>query len=107
MDAERNPRKNPKRKKMRLKKDNNHNEIEKQWEAYGWITIDTSGSRGKLLDFIAYKRSGEVYFVEVKNGNATPTKCEKKFIAKHPERSVVVHNVKENLAVLASIERKF
>jgi hypothetical protein len=94
---------------MRHKKDTNHDEIEAQWNAYGWITIDTSGSQGKLLDFIAYKISGSwgIFFIEIKNGSKPLTKCEKEFIAKHPERSVVVHNVKENLAVLASIERKF
>jgi 3'-phosphoadenosine 5'-phosphosulfate sulfotransferase (PAPS reductase)/FAD synthetase len=91
-----------------FKKDNNHNEIVKQWQTFGFITIDTSWSRGKMLDFIAYKMNEiGVWFIEVKNGKEPLTILEKEFIAKHPERSIVIRSKDENMSIIASIEARF
>lgn len=92
---------------MIYKKDNNHNTIAKLFQQYGYIVIDTSWSRGKLLDFIAYKRTGEVEFVEVKNGKKTLTGDEEKFIRNHSERSVVLRSVDDAKDFLARVNAAF
>jgi hypothetical protein len=75
------------------KKDLNHDEIERIFKAFGWITIDTSSCHGILLDFIARRVSGDTWFIEVKNGPKKPlTKDEAKFFREHPERSVVIYS---------------
>lgn len=93
---------------MLYKKDRNHNNIADQWKRFGWIVIDTSWSRGKMLDFIAYKlNESGVYFIEVKDGKKPLTDDEKKFIEKHPERSIVVRSAEESMAILAALEARF
>lgn len=78
---------------MIYSKDTNHNSIAKLFMQFGWIVIDTSWSRGKLLDFFAYKVFGDFYFVEIKNGNKKLTDCEVDFIRQHPERSIVLTSI--------------
>jgi len=93
---------------MKYKKDTNHNAIAYLFQSYGYIVIDTSWSRGKLLDFIAYKRTGEVWFVEVKNGAKKKlTDDEMLFFSNHPERSISIHSTDEARSVLAHIEARF
>lgn len=84
------------------KKDLNHDEIEGLFNQFGWITVDTSWSKGKLLDFIAYKIYGDFWFVEVKNGNKPLTKDEIKFFHKHSERSVLIRSTDEAIKFLKS-----
>jgi hypothetical protein len=75
------------------KKDLNHDEIERIFKAFGWITIDTSSCHGILLDFIAYRPNGNVWFIEVKNGSGKPlTKDEQRFFKDNPERSIVIYS---------------
>lgn len=92
---------------MIYKKDKNHESIEFLFQQYGYITIDTSWSRGKLLDFIAYKLNGKCWFIEVKNGKKPLTKDEEIFISKHPERSVVLRSIEEAKRFLAHVEAIF
>lgn len=78
---------------MLYKKDTNHNLIANLFRQYGYIVIDTSWSRGKLLDFIAYKLHGELWFIEVKNGNKKLTEDECCFIGKHKEKSILLNSI--------------
>jgi predicted Holliday junction resolvase-like endonuclease len=74
------------------KKDSNHDEIAQVFDTFGYFTIDTSKCHGILLDIIAYKaRSGEVWYIEVKNGKYWKlTENEKAFISAHRERSIIL-----------------
>lgn len=77
------------------KKDANHNLIADVFMQAGWYVIDTSWSKGKLLDLIVYKRKGQFWFVEVKVGNKPLTDAEKKFIQDNSFRCVVIRSVDE------------
>jgi hypothetical protein len=94
---------------MIYKRDNNHDTIAALFRAYGYIVIDTSWSRGKLLDFIAYRpcNASDLWFVEVKSKYGKITPDEEKFIAAHPERSVVLHNENETELFLAHQNARF
>lgn len=72
------------------RKDINHDEIARMFIQASWHVIDTSWSEGKLLDMIIYKDCGDVYFVEVKNGNKKLTMSEAEFISKHNKRHIVI-----------------
>lgn len=85
---------------MHVRKDENHNSIENLFRSFGYITIDTSTCHGDLLDFIAYKLSGEFWFVEVKNGNKRLTTNEHVFFRQHPEKSVIIRSENEALIFL-------
>lgn len=76
------------------KKDKNHCDVMRVFQQFGFDCIDTSWSRGRLLDFIAVKRYGECWFVEVKDGKKKTTEMEDKFIRLH-QRSVVIRSIEE------------
>lgn len=88
------------------KKDSNHEEIEQLFRQFKWKTIDTSSCHGKLLDFIAYKPNGKVWFVEVKNGDKELTKEELKFFKANPERSIVIKSYEDGFNFLTKVEYK-
>jgi hypothetical protein len=92
---------------MHCRKDTHHNQIENLFRDYGFITIDSSKCHGDLLDFIAYKVCGEVWFVEVKTGNKPLTDQEKKFVERNPERSIVIRSEQEARSVIARIIARF
>lgn len=77
------------------KKDHNHNLISDIFKSFGWTVIDTSWSRGRLLDIIIYKSRREFWFVEIKNGKKTLTPAEVWFFNKHMERSILMRSAEE------------
>lgn len=88
--------------RIAAKKDGNHDEIKAIFERFGWIVIDTFNSNGTMLDFLAYKVVGPLWFVEVKNGKyAKLTTREKTFFALHPERSVQIHTTEQAIQFLS------
>jgi Holliday junction resolvase-like predicted endonuclease len=91
------------------KKDNNHAAIAALFSSYGYTIIDTSWSRGKMLDFIAYRphNGSDLWFVEVKSKYNKLTPDEEKFIAANKERSVVLHNKTETICFLAHVNARF
>jgi len=80
---------------VKSKKDNNQDSIVRIFEQFGFTVIDTHWSRGRLLDIIVYKRYGEVWFVEIKNGLKKLTDCEADFIMVHTARCVVIRSEEE------------
>lgn len=87
------------------KKDLNHNLISGAFRRMGWDVIDTSGSRGALLDLIVSRPKRQVsLFVEVKNGPKYKlTQSEIDFIRLHPEQSYVVWDVDQVYELSKSI----
>jgi hypothetical protein len=81
------------------KKDKNHKHIADTLRRCGWIVLDTSWSRGKLLDLIAYRPGPNVRFIEVKGKGKNITDCEREFILDHPECSRVVHDDDEAMRI--------
>jgi hypothetical protein len=77
------------------KKDTIHNDCAGIFLAFGWTVIDTSASKGKLLDMIIYKSRKEFWFVEIKSGNKKLTFEESKFFSRHMDRCVLVKSVKD------------
>ena len=78
------------------RKDCFHNRIAAILIQAGWNVIDTSFSRGKLLDMIACKpRQHIAFFIEVKTDNAPLTDSEREFIAKHREQCVIIRNIEQ------------
>jgi hypothetical protein len=79
---------------MIYRKDTFHNRIAAILIQAGWTVIDTSWSRGRLLDMIIYKpRQKEFWFVEIKTGNRPLTDKEKDFTAQHWQRCVVFNGI--------------
>lgn len=78
------------------RKDLYHNRIAAILIQAGWDVIDTSWSRGKLLDMIACKpRQHIAFFIEVKTGNKQLTTDEENFIGSHREQCVVIRSVEQ------------
>jgi Holliday junction resolvase-like predicted endonuclease len=79
---------------IQYKKDLYHNRIAAILIQAGWSVIDTSWSRGRLLDMIACKpRQRVAWFIEVKTGNKPFTPDESKFIDAHREQCAVIRSV--------------
>ena len=86
--------------RRKAKKDDNHQAIEHALRQCGWSTIDTSWSAGKLLDLIAYNPvSGDLWFVEIKGRYGKLSEAERDFFQRHPERSVVIRDITEAMAL--------
>jgi hypothetical protein len=79
------------------KKDANHEQIADIYRWYCPVVIDTSWSRGRLLDLIVIDKNDKVRFVEIKNGNEKLTKSEKKFIEKYGMHCRVIRSLNEAL----------
>jgi hypothetical protein len=74
------------------KLDKNHNTIASMIESVRLVWIDTSWSRGRLLDGIAQNPINRAaVFIEIKNGPKDKlTESEEQFIKKHLGRCMVI-----------------